>query len=212
MKALNATILLAAALAVTASAENVNSLNPNWVVISSGPNTGTFGLPANLSSIGCGTENNNTCEPTGVFQVQNPFLTGLGYYTMDDGDSAATPSDVIVFSNQGGIGTVTFYSDPNLPASNSGFGTLLGHCSEDATLGCIMTVAASTAATNFTIDLASDGEAVFDPFGLGADSSDEIRFTGTGVTVSNSPEPSSLMLIGSGLLGLGFLRRRKASK
>jgi len=46
-----------------------NGSSAGWVQISSN----TFGLPADLSGIGCGSENETSCEPTGVFNFNVGF-------------------------------------------------------------------------------------------------------------------------------------------
>ena len=69
-------------------------------------------LAANLTAIGCGVENDTTCEPTGTFLVSNPFaIAGSGYYTIADASGAL--SDIVTVANVGGSGQIQFFSDPN---------------------------------------------------------------------------------------------------
>lgn len=189
----------------------VTSSSPAWNLL---PNSigsggaGTWGLPANLTSIGCGTENEPTCEPTGIFNVTSTFAGGLGFYVLTDANGQV--GDVIGISNVGGIGQIKFWSDPTLPPSLTALGTALGSLCTESGSGCTGTFSLTTTnGTTLTIDVASDGEFVFDPFGYGFDTSDQIRFKGQDVTVS-TPEPGSLALLGLALAGIAYSRRRKA--
>lgn len=84
------------------------------------PNSQTWALPADLTSIGCGTENEPTCEPTITFQNPLPFAAAvLGTYIINDSDGS-TLSDQVILANVGGVGMVSFQSDPTLtPEPNS---------------------------------------------------------------------------------------------
>ena len=182
----------------------ITNASPAWVLIPSPAGTFTFGLPA--ASATCGVENELTCEPTGIFYGNTAWTGEQQYIAMLDDTGAI--SDIITFDSlgPGGVFRVQFFSDPNpdcctVPGGYTEFATISDGLSNVFGICCELTGA--------TVQVASDGEAAFDPFGLGVDTSDQIQFTGiAGV----APEPATLALLGVALAGLGFSRRRKANQ
>src|SRR5215470_6277710 len=86
---------------VSARADDItvtNASSAGWVQIS----TNTFGLPADLSAIGCGTENETTCEPLGVFNFNVGFTSSGVMNIVDDTD--AIGDQIHFFNNASGLG------------------------------------------------------------------------------------------------------------
>lgn len=220
-----AAIVVGIAFAPTAQALTITNNSPAWQLLpnSISPTGGTWGLPADLSGIGCGSENETTCEPTGNWTVDTTFAGLLipGYYTITDADGTISDYVLVDNSGAGGTGQVSFYSDPNLSANLTGYTFLGDLCSEggsggtQVSGGCYDSFQLTLADTSvLTVTAASDGEEVFDPFGFGYDTSDDLQFTCEGECSlqDTTPIPGGLPLFVSGLGVLGLLGRRKKRK
>ena len=171
----------------------------------------TWVLPADLTGIGCGSENEPTCEPTGFFQINNVFAASQGEWHILDEDGVTVSDQIFWGVGPSGFLSFGFYSDPNsFPDPAPGFPLQGNLCQEDIVSGCVKSFIVPGTTLNgapifIQAIVASDGEAGFDPFGSGADTSDGIRFS---VVV---PEPGTITMIGIGLIGAALAVRRKKS-
>jgi len=92
-------------------------LNSNWSFVSGAgwvqiPGTFTWVLPANLSSIGCGTENEPSCEPVGHWIFANAFWGSATPEFQTMLDPSGSVGDLIHVFNTAQGANITFASDP----------------------------------------------------------------------------------------------------
>jgi hypothetical protein len=124
-------LLVFALLSASARADDItvsNGTSAGWVQISQN----TFGLPADLSGIGCGSEKRNLVQPMGVFNF-NVGFNSSGVVNILDG-SGALSDQLHFFNDANGHGVVTFISDPSLANALSGGTTL---CTESRMRGLL---------------------------------------------------------------------------
>jgi len=196
-------VVVIAVCAGVASADVVVNGSTDWTQIGSQ----TWVLPAQDIPGGCGNENEPTCEPP-IFLISTiGFASTPGQeYKVEFMDETGAISDEFFWQTGfDGLGYMGFWSDPTLHGDDPGMIDLGPLCTEDGVTGAVCSLSLLLMdGTYLNITLASDGEGPFDPFGAGFDTSDGISFTQT-------PEPSSLLLLGSGLFGVAGVIRRKLS-
>ena len=186
----------------------LHSGSPAWQLV---PGAGaTWVLPASIP--GCGSENEPSCEPTGVWYGNTAWSGAPSKITMTE--STGGGSDVILFDSGGPHGDfrVRFYSDPNPGAFGAWPGyTLYANFNETAAAGATSGPLPICCQLNgVSVNMASDGEQIFKPFGVTFDVSDGIQFTGN--VVANVPEPGTWTMMLLGFAGLAFGGYRSSRK
>lgn len=204
-------LVLAAALACGSAAAatlTVYSASSAWQSVASSAGT-TYVLPAVIP--GCGAENEPACEPAGIFYL-NQTWAGLPSY-ISFTEATGGLSDIVTFDSLGpnGMFRVMFFSDPSLPDPSFYAGYVeYASLTEDSVNGAVggpYSVCCIDSPNFLSVVVASDGEAPFDPFGAGFDTSDGIQFQGA-VNGGTIPEPATLSLVLMGAGALICLRKR----
>jgi hypothetical protein len=77
----------------------------------SGP---TYVLPADLTAIGCGTENETICEPFGIFGLNTPIIGTGGGVLFRINDAVGLSDEILLYNSPtlNGNGVVALISDP----------------------------------------------------------------------------------------------------
>jgi len=165
-----------------------------------------------------GSENEPSGERTMTVRVLGGTNTGQAVFSILEAPGGPV-SDFIEVFNQAGGTTVTLTSDPPPPLAENAFLPVTELGVEDAITGLVdflpgVVITDPSDGVSYRVRVASDGEAFFDPFGIGMDTSDGIALCpiNSPVCPVPMPEPSSLALIGAGLAAMSLFRHKRNSR
>ena len=138
--------------------------------------------------------------PEASLTVSCPGFTFANAETAVMFDASGLPSDVVILTNVAGVATITFVSDTlDLPLTLPVGGFIKVTEPNPFVAVAISTVSGvSSTVLNFT----SDAETGVPTCGANSDC----------ITASTVPEPATLSLLGIGLLGSGWIQRRRRQR
>ncbi|WP_282610416.1 PEP-CTERM sorting domain-containing protein [Pelagibius sp. Alg239-R121] len=177
---------------VFTTADGTNGIPP---AVTSFDTTGGGASRAARFRVGRDTETIGTPEGGGIFQNINVLAAGI----LNIGLDIASDNDSVFFNADGGLFALLF---DNVVVDSFGFGEIDDNSTERAALA---------AAVNATAGLHEIRIVMTRGFGQSSSTPDQYIDNVVATTASQISEPGTLAILGLGLTGLGFMRRRKAA-